>query len=112
MSNKRQHNRFDSSNLIHFNCLDKSDKVSKQGMGRTLNVSESGILLETSFQIRDSQNVSMAIGLDNDMVSIRGIVVRSTEGNNDRFEAGIQFFEVGTSDRDLLRKYIDAFTNQ
>ncbi len=112
MSNKRQHDRFDSLHLIHFDCLDKSHKVARQGMGRTLNVSESGILLETSFQIQESQYVSMSIGLDDDMVSIRGIVVRSTAGRMDRFEAGIQFFEMADNDRNILRLYVKAFTNQ
>jgi hypothetical protein len=39
---KRKHARFNSLNLSYV-CLDENNQVIKQGMGRTLNVSESGI---------------------------------------------------------------------
>ena len=47
---KRKHPRVNALNLSYI-CLDEDQQVIKQGMGRTLNVSESGILLETHFPI-------------------------------------------------------------
>ena len=41
---KRRHTRYESLNLSYV-CLDENDNIIKQGMGRTLNISESGILL-------------------------------------------------------------------
>jgi hypothetical protein len=46
--NKRKHERIQSLNLSYI-CLDEDANIIKQGMGRTLNISESGILLETHF---------------------------------------------------------------
>ena len=48
--NKRKHERIQSLNLSYI-CLDEDNNIVKQGMGRTLNISESGILLETHFPI-------------------------------------------------------------
>ena len=44
---KRIKPRADSHNILSYVCLDEENEIVEQGMGRTLNVSEGGILLET-----------------------------------------------------------------
>jgi hypothetical protein len=112
MQNKRKHDRYDSLNLIHFACLDTEQQVAKQGMGRTLNVSQSGILLETSCRLAPRDTVTLTIGLADETVNIDGTVVRSTAGEHGRFESGISFFTIGERDQDILARYIQAFRNQ
>ena len=46
-NNKRKHARYDSLNLLTYVCVDSDGKEWNQGMGRTLNISESGLQLET-----------------------------------------------------------------
>ena len=48
---KRKNQRIDSHNLLTYSCLDKNGAVITQGMGRTLDVSEGGILLETQAKL-------------------------------------------------------------
>jgi hypothetical protein len=68
---KRKHARVSSLNLSYV-CLDEKDKIVKQGMGRTLNVSESGILLETHFPIDNKHIVTLTLGLEEELVDIKG----------------------------------------
>jgi len=44
-NDKRLHLRIDSLNLLAYSCIDDTGQVVVQGMGRTLNVSQGGILL-------------------------------------------------------------------
>ena len=55
---KRKHERIRSLNLSYI-CLDEEKNIVKQGMGRTLNLSESGLLLETHFPIESRHIVLM-----------------------------------------------------
>jgi len=50
LMDKRRHIRIDSFNLSHV-CLEEDGMVINECVGKTLNVSESGILLETRFFI-------------------------------------------------------------
>ena len=112
MHDKRKHNRYHSLNLIHFNCLGMDRQVAKQGMGRTLNVSESGILLETNFRLAEREKVTLSIGLADETVNLEGIVVRSKPGEPERFESGIEFLAIDERDQAILNRYIQAFMNQ
>jgi len=107
--NKRAHRRVDSFNLLAYVCLDPDNEVVKQGMGRTLNVSQSGILLETHQAMDPFYHVMLTIGFEEDLIDLRGKIVYCRPGSGNRFETGIHFFDVADDQIALLEKYIAAF---
>lgn len=109
---KRKHSRIDSMNLLNYVCRDENDEEANQGMGRTLNVSESGILLETHNRIDPSHIVSLTIGFKESVVDIEGRVIYAKENMRGMFESGIEFFEMDDSAREILKSYIQAFNTQ
>ncbi|MGD9106308.1 MAG: PilZ domain-containing protein [Desulfobacterales bacterium] len=109
---RRKHARINALNLISYSCIDETVQAVTQGMGRTLNVSQGGILLETHVPIDPSHTVALAIGLEDDLINIKGRVVFSMAGREDRFEAGIEFIEIDEAALDVLKKYIKAFKGQ
>ena len=108
---KRKHARVTSLNLSYV-CLDEKDKIVKQGMGRTLNVSESGILLETHFPIDKSHMVTLTLGLEEELVDIKGRPVHTRTNDEGKYEVGIQFFETDKKARRSLKKFVAAFGEQ
>lgn len=106
---KRLYPRIHALNLISYDCLDESGQVIMQGMGRTLNVSEGGILLETHVQIEPQTDVLLSIGLEDDLIEIKGKVITSKPGKEAKFESGIQFLKVGEAEFVILKLYITAF---
>jgi len=78
-------------------------------MGRTLNVSETGILLETHIPIDSQYQVGLTIGFEEDLINIRGKVVYTKAGKDGKFESGIQFMAIDSETNTLLKKYITAF---
>ena len=106
---KRLHPRIDALNLIAYECMDESGQVVMHGMGRTLNVSEGGILLETHVQIEQQYDALLSIGLENDLIDIKGKFISSKPGKVDMFESGIKFLEIGETELAILKLYIKAF---
>jgi hypothetical protein len=105
---KRKHARISSLNLSYI-CLDENNKIVKQGMGRTLNVSESGMLLETHLPVDTRHTVKVTIGLEEDMIELQGSPVHSKKNDKNLFEIGIKFQEPDESVKKKLKKFIKAF---
>ena len=109
-SHQRKHERVDSLNLLSYFCENDRQEVIAQGMGRTLNVSEGGILLETHVQIEDQSTVFLSIGFQDDVTEVMGKVIYSKKGDNDRWRSGIEFVAPDKNSQRSIKKYIDAFT--
>ncbi len=105
--NKRKHERIESLNLSYL-CLDEDNNIVKQGMGRTLNISESGILLETHFPIEPNHTIQLTISLEEDLLDITGklVHVRSIEGG--KYQIGVQFIDLDENATNMLQKFISA----
>jgi len=112
INEKRHQTRIDALNLISYSCFDATESVVAQGMGRTLNVSEDGILLETHASIDPKYTMELAIGLEDELINIKGSIIFSTPGKDEKFEAGIEFVETDDATIEILKKYIKVFSEQ
>ncbi len=104
---KRKHQRFSSLNLSYV-CLDEDQKTVKQGMGRTLNLSESGILLETHFPISEEHHVVLSIGLGEDLVDLRGRPAHVRATGQGTYEIGIEFVDPGQATLRAIRQFLQS----
>jgi hypothetical protein len=109
--NKRQHQRIPSLNLSYI-CLDENNNIVKQGMGRTLNISESGILLETHFPIEPQYLVLMTIALEEDLLEIKGKPIHARSNETGEFEVGIEFLEPDQDSIRLLQNFISKYESR
>jgi hypothetical protein len=108
---KRKHQRFSSLNLSYI-CLDEDQKAVKQGMGRTLNLSESGILLETHFPIAEAHHVILSIGLGEDVVDLRGRPVHVHDTGQGTYEIGIEFVDPAEQALRAVRQFVQALSQE
>lgn len=109
MEERRKHQRSGAQNLLYYVCLDEDCENVRQGMGKTLNVSLDGILLETHVAIELNHMVSLSIGLEEQTVDIVGKVVHTGKGENGMFKAGIEFQKFDAEARNVLEAFIAAF---
>ncbi len=109
MNEKRKNSRVDSIYLLNYVHLDENGKALVQGMGRTMNVSETGIMLETHVAFNENDTMDVVVGLKEDMVPIRGKVIFSRTTDAGRHQSGIQFLAIEDASLATLRRYIDAF---
>ena len=102
---KRKHRRINSLNLSYI-CLDEEGKAVKQGMCRTLNVSESGLLLETHFPIAAEHTVVLSLGLEDDLVELRGRPIHVHSRNQGVYEVGIELVDPDEKTIKTLQQFI------
>lgn len=108
MTEKRKTDRIDTLNLLYI-LLNEEETAVHQGMGRTLNLSETGILLETHFPIESEHTVMFSIGLAEDLVEIKGKVAHRRQLENGNFITGIYFVEVTDAANQIIQKYVQEY---
>ncbi len=107
--NKRDYQRYNSLNLLSFAVYDTSNTLIRQGMGRTLNVSLSGILIETHVSIDTRYQVALAIGFREKLLDIKGGPIYCRKGKNNMYETGISFIGVDEAQQSALTEFVKAF---
>jgi c-di-GMP-binding flagellar brake protein YcgR len=105
---RRKHERKDSLNLIDYVVLGSEGNPISRRMGRTLNVSEGGILLETHHPLKQGQRIVITIALNEDLVEINGHVVYITPCEDKLFCSGIEFSEIDKEGERVVKNYIEA----
>ncbi len=88
---KRKYPRVATSNIVSYICIDKDGNELDQGMGRTVNISQGGTLLETSRPIESDYIVILTIDLDNNVIQTKGEVVHTRSVEAGKYLTGIRF---------------------
>ena len=109
---KRKSERIDSHNLISYVLLNEKNEPVGQGMGRTLNISEGGILLETHAIIDPNHTVSFTISLEDVIMEVKGKVTFSKEHGDGKFESGIRFIDTDESKKRILKQFSVMFKSE
>mgnify|MGYP006290074543 FL=1 len=106
----RKHKRFESQNLLEYILVDEKGNPVEGGMGRTLNVSEGGMLMETTVEFDVGQTLWILIGVEEDMVEVEGVAIhiRPSDTEN-RYVAGIDFKNLDKKSRAVLEEYLARF---
>jgi len=110
--NKRRGPRVKSPNLVVYLCIDEEKNKIIQGMGRTLNVSEGGILLETHVPIDPRHTLLLTIAMEEDLMHFKGRIAHSREREDGKFESGVEFLEMDKQKRRFLSQYMIIFKGQ
>lgn len=106
ITEKRRNPRINTANIVAYTLLDVKKNVIEQGKGRTINLSQSGTLLQTEKKLKGVFIILMAIDLDGNKVQVNGKVITSRICNaTGNCLTGIEF--VGAKDKQL--KAIIAF---
>lgn len=105
---KRKNPRYDSLNLSYV-CEDAQGVVLHEGMGRTLNISENGILLETTCHNSPDNHLTLEIALEDDIIHVRGKVLHCHEEKKGLYQTGVFFIEHDDGDISVLKRFISIF---
>jgi hypothetical protein len=88
---QRKWARVETCNLISYTCLDEMGLALKQGMGRALDVSQDGLLLECGAAIESDVISLLSADAEDRLIEIRGEVVHSRRNENGNYRVGIRF---------------------
>lgn len=105
----RRHDRIRSVNIISFDCINEKGKLVKRGIGRTLNVSQGGILLETYIPVDPKYTLLLTIDMEDDLVTdIEAEIIYCKPGKDGKYESGLKFRSTSEVIKGVVNKHIET----
>lgn len=108
---RRNQERTDSVNLLDYQVIDQQGRAGAYSLGRTLNISDDGMLMEPQTQMELGELILITLDLGGKLVRISGKIVH-TSGNGGAFRAGIKFFNISEEERVAINNYIEFFQKE
>jgi len=105
---RRRAERRYAMNFLDYAIVSPAGETLGRGLARTVNVSATGLLLETGQFFEAGQLLRITLGLENDLVQLTGRVTHSQPLDNDLCTTGVQFVEFDQTDQQTYRHYYDA----
>jgi hypothetical protein len=105
----RAHPRVETCNLISFQCIDAAGKTVRQGMGKALDISKNGLMLESSRPVESEYVSLMSTDPDDRLIEIVGKVAYSRRSRTGGYKTGIQFAGVGDENIRFATSLIKTF---
>jgi hypothetical protein len=98
---RRKHTRVKINNFIMHESIDKEGQIVSSSMGKALNVSRSGIMLETALPIEAENVLLMTVDLDNNLMEMKGRLIYCRKTDFGMYQSGINF----TGSKDETAKF-------
>ena len=109
---RRRYQRVHISNLISYVSMDDDGTVIDQSIGKALNISQSGLFLETSRIILSGFISLMSIDRDNRLIEITGRVAYSRSIESGKFGTGIEFHAPNSATTQFAVNLVKVFSHR
>ena len=93
IEDKRKHPRVKIENLVSYVCTDDGGNEIEEGLGKIMDVSLGGILIETIKPIGTQDILLTTIDIDDKIMNMIGKVVYCRTEGSGMFRSGIEFHE-------------------
>jgi len=90
--------------------MDDSGNQTKEGRGRSVNISQGGILIETHDPFEWQNIIILSIDIEDESVSIKGKVIYCNAANFGKFRTGIQFLETNDKIVSFVLKLLKTYS--
>ena len=109
-SEQRKFERADALNFLAYSCVNEKDGTNtQQGIGRTLNISEGGVLLETDTPLDSMHTIFLTIALKEKVIDVKGRILWCKESTGGIFMSGIEFYGMEQDACPILNQYLELF---
>lgn len=113
MEERRKHPRTSIHFPVYFICMDDDGNQTMQGIAIILNISESGILMESSYPLPSAGHVKiMASTKDKYAIEVKGKVVYSITTDKGEFRIGISFQDASNDILKFTKTLTDGFQSK
>lgn len=105
---RREAERRYALNFLDYEILSEQGDVLGRGLARTLNVSKTGLRLETGQFFDPGQKLRITLGLENDLVQVTGRIVNSQPETDELCTSGVMFLEFDETDQSIYQQHFEA----
>jgi hypothetical protein len=88
---RRKHPRAKISYPLSFDCTDEKGSIVQQNMGVALDISQSGILIETANSVFSKYVSLTTVDLDGNVIEVKGKVAYCKKNESTKYRVGISF---------------------
>ena len=106
---RRKHTRIAVQTVFSYICLDEDGNPVDEGMGTTVDVSQGGIMIETSRPIETETLLLVSVDQNKQMLEIKGKVVYTRALNPSKHLSGIQFIGSAEEVMKMVKNIIIEF---
>lgn len=105
---KPRHKRLETLNLVSLSHKDPDGRVDLEIVGRTLDLSEGGILLECSQPVpSENKEVEVVLGIREHVIKVVGEIVHMRELEDDNVGLGIAFKNLSDDDARIINDFMN-----
>ena len=104
---RRRFTRPEAVHLLDFLVVDEEGVQGQYAMGRTLNISEGGLLMESHIPLPQGQKIMITLEMEEQLIDIMGKIVYESAVDG-RHKNGISFFHLDEQDKKLLNQYVHS----
>jgi c-di-GMP-binding flagellar brake protein YcgR len=113
VKDQRRFPRISSENRVGYALYNELKVKIDQGTGRTLNLSQTGVLLETRKILDGAYIMLMTIDLEGKKVKVKGrVVVSRYDESSSRFLTGIEFIGPKDEQREAIVVFVKAYQHR
>lgn len=104
---RRRAERRYAMNFLDYEIISPEGEIMGRGLARTLNVSASGLLLETGQFFEAGQLLRITLGLENELVQATGQIAYSRPVDDSLCSTGVHFIEFTEAERRIFQHYFE-----
>lgn len=108
MKERRRDQRFETLNFVYYVVRDDGSELS-QDMGRTIDASERGLLMETRIPLVEGLHLKMDIAMADTILGLSGEVVHTHAEESGMFLSGVEFASMDENTRAQLAEFLRHF---
>lgn len=103
---QRRAERRDAMNLLDYEIVSATGETIGRGVACTLNMSASGLLLETGQFFEIGQLLRITLELKEKLIQVTGRVAHSRPIDDNLCSTGVQFVEFAEAERGIFQTYL------
>jgi predicted Zn finger-like uncharacterized protein len=112
LADRRKFPRAKTRNLIAHITVGRDGQVLSQGMGKALDISKGGMLLETLFPVEKGTLSLMAVDKDLSLFEMKAELVYCKKTSSGRYHSGIEFSDTDSQVIESITKLIKAYNHR
>lgn len=106
---RRSRERFPTLNFVYY-TLEGCEEGEVENMGRTLDASERGLLIQTHVPLPIGQRLMLSVGLGDNIVELGGEVVHCVDDESGMSRSGVEFDSLDTNQAARLATFLETFS--
>lgn len=107
MRKKPRHKRLETLNLVSLSHKDQDGHVDLEIVGRTLDLSEGGILLECSQAVpSENKEVEVILGIREHVIKVKGEIVHMRDLEDGNIGLGIAFRDLSADNARIINGFM------